>query len=577
MIQLQSVRERIPSRGSAMATIGVLLENCKPLSSAPATLMPPALPAPSSKKSGYNLNNTASAVTATTATGTTAAAVTATAVADKSTNTNNGEMLYCRQDSHKRSPNQANGTAGTACCSTITHISITDASCDKHGELQMDLCQKQEISSCELPDAIRRKGNLISEAHNQDETCTHGSACGEQYLEKQSSAVAAQHKQNNGGNSARELNFLNLKLRCMCSGDDGSGSGNNSASKHHASADDKNDSDNDDKTEIEISDIEAITEIGDSVLGLNRHSQKMHCESGHCCYFMHCCYCLENGLVRSEALCDTALRECSNHQANSNSLSKISYLSSNCTISANQNLACKRCDEICKSIIKQRNHKHEIGLCSATEASDDSECNCSLKMPLANKQCCDDDGGDNGAPPLATSCHCQWRCIENADLDKAVDKSATNNTNQKDNSGVRASEQFEGGPSGSSGASNIDDENRIRCSRCAKELFVSAIDNRGCGNKSKSENDSNLIAIPSCKEDTADKLSLCSASGATTSAECPKSGEAQTEIADDENIGDPGAQSAEANAANANKRAKPSDKLVLDLNDRSKYTKEVSV
>lgn len=56
--QLQSVKDRVPSRGSAMTTISILLDTTKPLSNSQASLMPPT----ASKKSVPALNNSVSVI-----------------------------------------------------------------------------------------------------------------------------------------------------------------------------------------------------------------------------------------------------------------------------------------------------------------------------------------------------------------------------------------------------------------------------------------------------------------------------------------------------------------------------------
>lgn len=54
--QLQAVKDRVPSRGSAMATISILLDTTKPLSNSQQSLMPPPL-ATANKKSVPAINN----------------------------------------------------------------------------------------------------------------------------------------------------------------------------------------------------------------------------------------------------------------------------------------------------------------------------------------------------------------------------------------------------------------------------------------------------------------------------------------------------------------------------------------
>lgn len=59
VIQLQSVKDRVPSRGSAMTTISILLDTAKPLSNPQTSLVLPST-ATSIKKSSTNATNSVS-------------------------------------------------------------------------------------------------------------------------------------------------------------------------------------------------------------------------------------------------------------------------------------------------------------------------------------------------------------------------------------------------------------------------------------------------------------------------------------------------------------------------------------
>lgn len=599
MIQLQSVRDRVPSRGSAMATIGVLLENCKPLTNTPATLMPPttaalqatAHNATTIKKTGNNMNGLAAS-----------SIDVSKQCADKSTNTNTDESIHCQHEPQKQSLNQLCGTAGTPTCCT-TKISITDASssCDnnnKHcSDLGAELCQNQQKQQIDKVD------NLGCEPHNQNKKnmpsgngmilCTDKTDVSEVSVQSTNDDSGSGEDGDGNivdvvdsagvGDQKTELNFSNLKLRCMCSDDD-------------------------DKADIEISDVEAMTEItGDMMFGA-QHNQIMHCDRGHCCYFLRCCYCMENNLTHMDTVASNATAnahnqcqtKCVNHKLNSNSVRKKSHLSSNCTLSTKQNLVCKRCDEICKLINRKTSSldKNEMGLCTLIDASGESECNCSSK-------CCDDNNGksSSSAPKsIQTTCHCRWLCVQNCDSAITIENSNANNVNQGQTStsgtSITDASAGSGGDNGSNATASqerppqnsttascdiIDEENPMRCSRCAR--IVSPQDNRSANYKSTIENINELRQQHHHLYHQTGNLTLSSSPEivATASVECkmvttnPTSEptEIETDIADDANSDNPNDASTANNTAN--KRNKPSDKLVLDLNDRSKYTKEVSV
>lgn len=396
---------------------------------------------------------------------------------DKSTNTNtiattsNGGAPHLThhlqlQTQTQAHPNQ-NGSIATA--AATTQISITDAGCNK--QLNIDSISGQND---ELP-----VGSIVNEKNNQSKNRTdrNDEHNGQLPVANAVDTMHADTPNVTPGTSARELNFLNLRLQCMCSDDDSNVITKRSLdpiSKHHMCGDDE--------TEIEISDVEAVTEIGESMFENHRCS---HCGRDHCCFFLRCCYCTANDVVPNEmnthtidgtsATNPSALHEnnpCENEcdinrkpNTNSNNIPSKDLAMESCTeLGSNQNLASRRCDEICKIIRNQ----HGTGLCSS-----------------ANQQCCEEaTGGDDKhcavTKSVAAGCHCRWYCIQDCDSDaksgngSAMNASgaasaiaAVNRKRGETNLAVQEPEIV----SPITNESPLNEENRLRCCRCSKELF----------------------------------------------------------------------------------------------------------
>lgn len=248
----------------------------------------------------------------------------------------------------------------------------------------------------------------------------------------------------------------------------------------------------DDNTEIEISDVEAVTEIGESIFENHRCT---HCGRGHCCFFLRCCYCTASGgggdsSVLNEIDNQTndvnttnpmALHEnnpcqsecVANRKANSNNIPNELPLGSSCMeIGSNQNLASKRCDEICKIIRNQ----HGTGLCSSSTTT--------TTTVLTKRQCCEEaiidniDDDKHGCKPvtksIAIGCHCRWYCIQDCDSDaKLISSNVMMKTvgDDRPKTETTLAVQEPEIVSPITNESPLIDENRLRCCRCSKELF----------------------------------------------------------------------------------------------------------
>ncbi|XP_031630067.1 uncharacterized protein LOC116345119 [Contarinia nasturtii] len=482
IIQLQSVKDRVPSRGSAMATISILLDTTKPLSNLQMSLMPPTLAATTAiKKPAFAIHNS---------------------TVDKSTNTNtiattsNGGTSNHLTHHIQMQPNQKNGSITTTMCST--QISITDTGCDKLPDIESISVSGEKAN--ELPE-----GSIMSEKHNQNENTLMDATNCQQTKPKTDDGSDKDGNGNDDGGNANsgnnehdrpELNFLNLKLQCMCSSTDVGGDSGNVIAKPNVNAISNRVSGTiDDETEIEISDVEAVTEIGESIFENHRCT---HCGRGHCCFFLRCCYCTANGVFNeSDSMAIDAMNtnqmalhennpcqsECdANRIANSNNISKqhqsidsSSSSSSFMKIGSNQNLASKRCDEICEIIRNQ----YETGLCNTTTAP--LTTTLTTKM-FARKQCCEESSGSdnkhctNVTKSIAIGCHCRWYCIQDCDLDAKSTTVVTGEDNVdhhqrlKTETTTLAVEKPEI-VSPITNESPLNDENRLRCCRCSKELF----------------------------------------------------------------------------------------------------------
>lgn len=433
---------------------------------------------------------------------------------DKSTNTNtiattsNGGTAHHLAHHLQMQSNQKNSSITTTACPT--QISITDTGCDKSPNIESILVSDERAN--ELP-----VGSIANEKNNQNEyalidatNCQLIKPKADDENDKTDSVDGGNAGSGNSASDNNELNFVNLKLQCMCStdddGDGGRGGGVDTseggigedasvpAIPNAEAISNRVSGIVDDETEIEISDVEAVTEIGESIFENHRCT---HCGRGHCCFFLRCCYCTANGIFNEsdsmaiDAMSPNAMAlhennpcqsECAaNRISNSNNISKQhqSIDSSSCSgnscmkIGSNQNLASKRCDEICKLIRNQ----YETGLCNSTTVAPATP----LTTMFAEKQCCErgNDSCTNITKSTAIGCHCRWYCIQDCDgLDAkstttvSGDGNVDHHHNQrlKTETTTLAVERPEI-VSPITNESPLNDENRLRCCRCSKELF----------------------------------------------------------------------------------------------------------
>lgn len=367
--------------------------------------------------------------------------------------------------------NQKNGSITITTCPT--QISVTDTGCDKQTDTEtpLDADEKGEpsVGSCTVNEKLEKQSAIDRHAGSADDKCQSGTtntSAGDRDNDDSAQDV----------HFSRELSFRNLKLQCMCSDDDAS-------VKAKANVDPvSNQTSADDETEIEISEVEAVTEIGESIFENHRCT---HCGRDHCCFFLRCCYCTANsGLNESGGTIDTntnanttadtitnaradTLHESNpcqsefdvNRKVNSNNIPNVLPLDSCTGIGSNQNLASKLCDEYCKII----RNKHRTGQCGSTAL-------------LAKKQCCEKaiDGNDKHSTvtkSITIGCHCRWYCIQDCDSDaKAIKVAATVADNRPKCDSTLAVQE----PEIVSPIVNelpLNDENRLRCCRCSKELI----------------------------------------------------------------------------------------------------------
>lgn len=399
VVQLQTFKDRIPSRGSAMTTIGILLENCKPITNPPpsTTLKPPTLAGSSLaiKKTNFTTTNNSTMVGGDDGGHSMNGGSNIKQCVDKSTNTNTTMITPSTVKNggfdHFQSTTMVQRLNGS-----VTQISITDES----------------ITTID-PNTIQ-----INETNESKEG-------------KKDSSDDNNQTMNDVTN--RDLEFFSLKLQCMCSGSEEDSISQNDGMEMKpievvAAADG-------DET---VQTIETVPTMANVTTCDDGH-QCSHCGRNHCCFFLHCCYCKKHGNLDIY----------------------IHPSSSNCNNATNQNvLASERCDAICKK--QQFNNQMSMTMAmttmTTTTNTNINECECRAKF-LTNQKCCDNDSD--------TKCHCRWYCIQDCNA-------GNNRLNVQNLELCGASNQYEE-PMRSNSTNAMDqsmlDENRLKCCRCAKELF----------------------------------------------------------------------------------------------------------
>lgn len=399
VIQLQAFKDRIPARGAAMTTIGILLENCKPITNPlPSTTLKPPTLAGSSLAIGktiFTANN---------------------AMADGGIGGGVHSM---------------NGGSNIKQCvdkSTNTNTTMITPSTIKNGG----------FDHFQLTTMVQRSNGSVTQISITDEPITATIDPNDiQKIEpnesKASRASSDDNNQTMNDVTNRDLEFFSLKLQCMCSGSE---EDSNSPPLER----------NDGIEEMKPNDVGGVAaaadgdetatmadvmSCGDDGDGNDIGHQCSHCGRNHCCFYLHCCYCKKHGTLDSYI-----------HPSNSN-----------CNNTSNRNvLASERCNEICKK--RQLNNQTT----TTTNTNIINKCECRTKL-LTNRKCCDNDSD--------TKCHCRWYCIQDCDAGK-------NRLNVQNLEICGASNQYED-PIRSMSNNAMDqsqlDENRLKCCRCAKELF----------------------------------------------------------------------------------------------------------
>lgn len=386
--------------------------------------------------------------------------------------TSNGGSAHLTQHLQIQS-NQKNGSITITTCPT--QISVTDIGCDKQADVETPLNSGEK-------DAQSTGCCTVNEKYDQRAIDQHAASADDKCQSSKTNASAGDGDNNGStqdGHFSRELNFRNLKLQCMCSDDEVTviTKSNVDPTSNQTSADDE--------TEIEISEVEAVTEIGESIFENHRCT---HCGRDHCCFFLRCCYCLASSGLKDSAAAtmdantnantvteaiananagtlhetNPCQSECDvNRKVNSNNIPNVLPLDSCTGIGSNQNLASKLCDEYCKII----RNTHRTGQCSSAAAA-----------LIAKKQCCEEaiDGNDKHSTvtkSITIGCHCRWYCIQDCDSDaKAIKPAAAFADNRQKCDSTLAVQE----PEIVSPIVNelpLNDENRLRCCRCSKELI----------------------------------------------------------------------------------------------------------
>lgn len=367
--------------------------------------------------------------------------------------TNNGGTSHLTQQFQIHA-NQKNGSITTI---TNTSEAISPANtCDKQLVIEMVSITDQN-DKLPLSSIVNTNNHQCTVSPDPRETQDH------QFTALPSDATESASTYIESGD--RELTFPNLELQCMCSDDNASEISKADPIRSQLSGDDE--------TDIEISYVESVTDVGESIIQTHRCT---HCGRGHCCFFLRCCYCTASGLYDTTDLTTDNIANSSaiyennpcqnesdvNRTENINNVPNHLVLGESVATDTKQNTASKRCVEICKMNSSQPE----------------------------KKQCCEDVfmGHDNQSTVnklIASGCHCRWYCIKDCDLnvksgagssDSAGNRAKnTTSTEQGDKARTKLDNSLAvQKPQIVSPFTNeysLNDENRLRCCRCSKELF----------------------------------------------------------------------------------------------------------
>lgn len=470
-VQLQKMRDRMPCRGSAVTMVSTLLEQCK-VSSKPQMITvgdvkradshsngSPEIFQP--KKAPHSTDDIQHMKTC-----------------SKNDIDVNGTRNICEQmRSHL---NQVNRNA-----TCPTHICTTADVCDVRG-----VGNEMPVHSSDCHNELQQLSQQMKNPQSLQNVSMENASTNE----RQPSSSSSSSK-----NTKQDLDFSNLKLRCMCSEVD----------KFHSCV---------------KADVTAVTEINDSenATAFNAPCIQFHrCDTSDCvkeCYFIQrCCFC----------------RRQSNYNSDANSGGQASASANNKSLNVHNHGAAEAIGDSVH--ISQHSHScsggNNLNLTLSTRKSD-KICRCESEHCHNNQSYCDDGARKN-------TCHCMRMC--DFDLDR-ID-------NEREELSVHTV-IFASDANVSPSLANASPPDRIRI-KCDKSLVATT-------------------GHPFTDRE-ADSLAISNAETAptTTDAENSACHSATIAVADD--------TSNVINNLTNEKRNKTTEKLVLDLNDRSKYTKEVSV
>lgn len=513
--QLHKLRDRMPTRGTAVTMLSTLLEQCKASSKSQMITIEDVKRADShanGSKEVFKSNKTAhSSGVDTQNTNTTISktcpknATTTAAIANES----NGVHNVCEQMRCHLSRMNGNATCPT-------HICTTADVCDVRGVgNEMPVCSSDSSHNA-------RQLSPQSKNHQRLENVSVKSAGNNE--QQPSTSSSSSLPSTAMANTKQELSFSNLKLRCMCSEVD----------KFHIAET------ADDEAAMSGDDSKNDTAINVPCLQYHR------CETPDCakeCYLIQrCCFCQQQqhhhhsnynpdttGVGQAPAPAHNKLLSAHSHDEAATSSSALATAASD-SIQISQRR--HSCSENCNLKLTLSTRKR------------DKICRCATEHCHNSQSFCDD-----GA--IKRTCHCMRMC--DFDLDR-IDNERVDVTSlhtvistPPDVCGLAADGQ----------AAHASTADRIH-EKC---------DNKsppGTAAHSLDQKDENVSVSNTTIEPTAIATPTTSDTGHSAATDS-----APTEAAED--------TSNVINNSTNEKRNKTTEKLVLDLNDRSKYTKEVSV
>lgn len=476
-LQLQELRERMPSRGTAVTMVSTLLEQCRVSSKTqPITIV--GVKKVDSHSNGsmetFQQKKTAHSATDNIHQKTSVASK----MCSKNGVEDNGASNVCEQmRSHL---NQVNGNATIATC--LSHICTT-----------ADVYDVRGVGNEPPP--------YSSDCHNEQLRMLQSK--NQQSLENMENASGNEQQPSTSNNTKPNLDFSNLKLRCMCS----------EVNKFHSCMGD---------------DEPAVTEINDSETANTMNArciQQYHrCETPDCvkeCYIIQrCCFCRQSIYNSDATSVGPATASATNKSSNVHRHDEIAV-----------------CDSV--QIAQHRHSSCSSEMCNLkltlSTGNSDKICRCENEHCHNNQSYCDD-----GA--IKNTCHCMRMC--DFDLDRIDDERRVKLPVPT----VIFTSDVSGSITASGAGPNASTAEQNRNKKCDKSSIAATT--AGHTFVEQNDDDSNAETAP-------------------TTSDTENTAGASTTIAEDTSIA--------INNLTNEKRTKTAEKLVLDLNDRSKYTKEVSV